>query len=141
MADYISAIDPSADFNTADVGGPNTGAPGTDLNTGLLRRKFNFGDQVSELAIAQDPFFRFVSKVSKRSTDDPAFKFTEKRGSWHKKYAYVTSWGATKGALDHANATVSSVNVDVCDIYYWCMIADYKNTGNIQNVLDNLEAK
>ena len=54
MSDYISTITPNQDFNTADVGGPNTGAPGTDANTGLLRRKFNFGDQVSELAIAQD---------------------------------------------------------------------------------------
>ena len=35
---------------------------GTGLNTGDLRRKFNFGDRVSELSIAQDPFFRFVSK-------------------------------------------------------------------------------
>ena len=35
------------------------------LNTGDLRRKYNFGDRVSELAIAQDPFFRFVSKVAK----------------------------------------------------------------------------
>ena len=41
------------------------------LSTGDLRRKYNFGDRVSELAIAQDPFFRFVSKVAKRPTDDP----------------------------------------------------------------------
>ena len=34
---------------------------GPSLDTGDLRRKFNFGDRVSELAIAQDPFFRFVS--------------------------------------------------------------------------------
>ena len=34
----------------------------TDYNTGDLRRKYNFGDRVSELAIAQDPFFRFLSK-------------------------------------------------------------------------------
>ena len=53
MSDYISAITPSADFNTADVGGPSSN--GASLDTGLLRRKFNFGDQVSELAIAQDP--------------------------------------------------------------------------------------
>ena len=29
------------------------GSAGTDLNTGVLRRKYNFGDQVSELAISQ----------------------------------------------------------------------------------------
>ena len=66
--------------------------PGTTLNnadTGDLRRKFNFGDRVSELAIAQDPFFRFVSQCAKKPTDDPTFKYTERRGSWHKRYAYV----------------------------------------------------
>ena len=36
---------------------------GTSKDTGDLRRRYNFGDRVSELAIAQDPFFRFVSKV------------------------------------------------------------------------------
>ena len=44
----------AADFNS---GGPTNG---TDLATGDLRRKYNFGNRVSELCIAQDPFFRFV---------------------------------------------------------------------------------
>ena len=57
------------------------------LDTGDLRRKFNFGDRVSELALAQDPFFRFVSMVAKKPTDDPQFKYTEKRDSYHKRYA------------------------------------------------------
>ena len=39
----------------------------TGINTGALRRKYNFGDRVSELALAQDPFFRFVSMVSKKA--------------------------------------------------------------------------
>ena len=60
---------------------------GTSKDTGDLRRKYNFGDRVSELNIAQDPFFRFVSKVSKKPTDDPEFKFTQRRGSYHKRYA------------------------------------------------------
>ena len=138
MSDYISTITPNQDFNTADVGGPNTGAPGTDANTGLLRRKFNFGDQVSELAIAQDPFFRFVSKVAKRPTDDPQFKFTEKRPSWHKRYAYVSNHGTTAPAsMAGGDATVTSTNVDVGDIYYWCMVSDYKNTGNVGSIYGN----
>ena len=65
---------------------------GTSKDTGDLRRKYNFGDRVSELAIAQDPFFRFVTKVAKKPTDDPEFKFTERRPSYHKRYAYVTGW-------------------------------------------------
>lgn len=52
----------------------------TGLNTGALRRKYNFGDYVTELSLAQDPFFRFVSMVSKKPTNDPEFKFTEKEG-------------------------------------------------------------
>ena len=89
MSDFISAITPAENLNVDDVA---TWSDGTSKDTGDLRRKFNFGSQVSELAISQDPFFRFVSKVSKRPTDDPAFKFTEKRGSWYKRYAYPSAF-------------------------------------------------
>ena len=37
-------------------------------STGDLRRRYNFGDRISELSIAQDPFFRFVSSVAKKPT-------------------------------------------------------------------------
>ena len=43
----------------------------SSLSTGDLRRKYNFGDRVAELAIASDPCFRFVSKIAKKPTDDP----------------------------------------------------------------------
>ena len=82
---------------TTDVSGNGPGA-GASLETGDMRRKYNFGDRVSELAIPQDPFFRFVSKVGKKPTDDPQFKFTEKRDSWHKRYAYVI--GFVDGGAD-----------------------------------------
>ena len=63
----------TADFDSGGgVGDPSS------LQTGDLRRKYNFGDRVSELAIPQDPFFRFISKVGKKPTDDPQFKWTEK---------------------------------------------------------------
>ncbi|MHA2239185.1 MAG: hypothetical protein ACXAB2_12560, partial [Candidatus Hodarchaeales archaeon] len=71
---------------------------GTSKDTGDLRRKYNFGDRVSELAIAQDPFFRFVSQVAKKPTDDPEFKFTERRASYHKRYAYVSNHGTSAPA-------------------------------------------
>ena len=67
------------------------------LSTGDLRRKYNFGSRVSELAIAQDPFFRLASKISKKPTDDPQFKYTERRPSFHKRYAYCY------GAADSGN--------------------------------------
>ena len=72
--------------STADVAaGAAEPRLGTDLDTGVLRRKYNFGDRVSELAIAADPFFRMVSKLAKSPTDDPEFKFTERRPSIHKR--------------------------------------------------------
>ena len=108
------------------------------LSTGDLRRRYNFGDRVSELAIAQDPFFRMVSKISKKPTDDPEFKFTERRPSYHKRYAYVmghVSNGAdsfTDAELDKADTTgaISAVG-DMVEVY---MATDYKSDGNIQNV-------
>ena len=131
-------------LGTSDVAGNGPGA-GTGLNTGDLRRKYNFGDRVSELAIAQDPFFRFVSKVSKKPTDDPQFKFTEKRGSYHKRYAYVMGFvsnGADEFAdaeLDQSDAAaaVSGVGQNV-KLY---MATDYKSSGNIQNVYGNTANK
>ena len=71
--DFISSITPAENLNVSDTG---TWSNGAGKNTGDLRRKFNFGDQVSELAIAKDPVFRFVSAVAEKTTDDPSFKFT-----------------------------------------------------------------
>ena len=81
---------------------------GSALSTGDLRRKYNFGDRVSELAIAQDPFFRFLSKVSKKPTDDHQFKFTERRPSYHKRYAYVTAHGSSRAGLATNDAEVTA---------------------------------
>ncbi len=131
--------------NLSPGAAPESYGPGSNVattaNTGDLRRKYNFGDQVSELALSQDPFFRFVSKVAKQSTDDPTFKFTEKRPSYLKRYAYVCKWGASKGALAQTDATVTSSLInEVGDIIYVSMETDYKNTGNIQNIHNNASA-
>ena len=122
-----------SNLGNADVDSPSSS--GSTLDTGDLRRRFAFGDQVSELAIAQDPFFRFVSQVNKKATDDPSFKFTERRPSYHKRYAYVTNHGATAPSTGAGtNATISSGAVDAGDTYYFAMGADYKSSGNIQNI-------
>jgi len=99
---------------------------GSTLDTGDLRRKYNFGDRVSELAIAQDPFFRFVSKLAKKPTDDPQFKFTERRPSYHKRYAYC--WGAADSGAPVEDATLSAATTKVS------MAGDYKPEGNIGSV-------
>ena len=91
-----------------DVNSP--GSSGSTLDTGVLRRKYNFGDRVSELSLAQDPFFRFLTRVSKKPTDDPSFKFTEKRGSYMKRYAYVSA------LVDNAGVTNSGGTTDDADM-------------------------
>ena len=137
LNDYVQL----SELGGSDVLATGPGSSTSNVDTGDLRRKYNFGDRVSELAIAQDPFFRFVSKVSKKPTDDPSFKFTEKRGSYHKRYAYVMGFvsnGADEFAdaeLDQsdAGAAVSATGQNV-QLY---MATDYKSEGNLQNVYGN----
>ena len=103
--------------------------PGTQVDTGDLRRKFNFGDRVSELSLSQDPFFRILSMVSKKPTDDPQFKFTERRGSYHKRYAYIAahkSGFATDGDTALENTTGNTA--------YFKMYTDWNNDGNKVNL-------
>ena len=126
----------AADFNSGT--GPGNGA---SLGTGDLRRKYNFGDRVSELAIAQDPFFRFLSKASKKPTDDPQFKYTEKRGSYHKRYAYVIGQVANNSdevadsEMEQSDtAAVLSAVGQKMKVY---MATDYESAGNIQNIYNN----
>ena len=114
--------------------GPDSWNAGSGKLTGDLRRKYNFGDRVSELNIAQDPFFRFVSKVAKKPTDDPEFKFTERRGSFHKRYAYVTAHGANSSVADTGDATIEAGLVDAGDTYYFKMGTDYENKGNMTSI-------
>ena len=133
MSSFNGDLVQLTNLGTSDVAGNGPGA-GTGLDTGDLRRKYNFGDRVSELAIAQDPFFRFVSKVSKKPTDDPQFKFTEKRGSYHKRYAYV---GAVYDGSAFDDDSDMAAAKSVGDNLKVRMITDYKNSGNIQNVFGN----
>ena len=122
-----------------------TWSDGTSKDTGDLRRKYNFGDRVSELAISQDPFFRFVSKIAKKPTDDPEFKFTERRPSYHKRYAYVSGWiendntdvlGGTGGDADFTmyNDGGTPAAAAAGDIFKVYMSTDYESAGNMQNV-------
>lgn len=104
---------------------------GSSLSTGDLRRKYNFGPYVSALNIAQDPFFRFVSMLRKESVDDPQFKFTEERPSFHKRYAYVVGHGTDGSSYDITDATVTATNIEQGDTWYVRVKTDYKSAGNI----------
>ena len=112
------------------------GESSVQLNTGALRRKYNFGDYVSELAVAQDPFFRFVSMVSKRPTDDPQFKFTERRSSYTKRYAYLAGFSdAAVAAGTGTNMAASHAANAVGDVYTFKFHTDYNSNGNLQNTV------
>ena len=145
--DYLSAITPNTNLTVADFDGRGPGTS-TNLATGDIRRRYNFGDRVSELAIAQDPFFRFLNKCAKKPTDDPQFKFTEKRSSFQKRYAYVMGYIGSDNADDFTNATFEAHNdgglgssVAVDDTLKLYMAGDYNNSGNVQNVYGNTSSK
>ena len=110
---------------------------GSGLSTGDLRRRYDFSERFSELAIDQTPFFRMVSKVAKSATDDPQFKYTEKRGSIHKRYAYIVGFENNSTALFN-DATIVAQNDGgvpvVGDTLKLIMGTDYKSAGNVQNV-------
>ena len=123
----------------SDVNSP--GSAGSSLDTGDLRRKFNFGDRVSELNLAQDPFFRFVSMASKKPTDDPQFKFTERRGSWNKRYACPTAFSNDNASWVENQSTNATTQYDTYETttntVYVKMAGDYKNSGNVSSIFGN----
>ena len=57
----------------------------TNVDINDTRRVFNFGDRVAELAPNQSPFFVYLSKVAKKATNDPVFKFLEQRHQWQRR--------------------------------------------------------
>ena len=67
----------------SNMNGPNTAASSVSLDD--TRRKFNFGERVAELAPVQSPFFVYLSKVAKKATNDPVFKFLEQRHQWQRR--------------------------------------------------------
>jgi len=146
--DFLSVITPNTDLTVADHA--NAFGPGTStsLSTGDLRRKYNFGDRLSELAIAQDPFFRFLSKVAKKPVDDPSFKWAEKRPSFHKRFAYVMGYVQNDGQDEFADSTIEAYNdgdtgssVEAGDTLKLYMAGDYKTEGNVANIYGNTSQK
>ena len=64
------------------------------------RRKFNFGERVAELAPMQSPFFVYLSKVAKKATNDPVFKFLEQRHQWQRRGFEVVSYNSGSGTTE-----------------------------------------
>ena len=126
MADILNVT--GSNYTSGSI---ERGESSVQLNTGALRRKYNFGDKVSELSLAQDPFFRFVSMVSKKPTDDPSFKFTEKRSSYTKRYAYIADYNTSAAAVPatavEADAAVTPV---AGTAWTFGFFTDYNANGN-----------
>lgn len=56
------------------------GDPGAVIDSTVhSRRLYNFSDRVAELAPEESPFFVYLSKVAKVSTDDPQFRWLKDR--------------------------------------------------------------
>lgn len=99
---------------------PSIGVTPQGVSINDSRRIFNFGERVAELNPAASPFFAYLSAVAKKPTDDPVFKFLEKRHQWQRRNFFVkaedtltadASWVASEFNL-------SSFEVDVdYDIY------------------------
>ena len=110
---------------------------------GDLRRRYNFGSAVSELAIEQTPFFRFLSQVGVSPTDDPEFKVTEERSMWHKRYAYCVAMDLDATAVQVAssadsafeNYALADTDLQVDDIAGFKFETNYESAGNVQSIL------
>ena len=92
-----------------------TSSMGNALNSGVsidnTRRKFNFGERVAELAPQQSPFFVYLSKVAKKATNDPVFKFLEQRHQWQRRNFEFTT--ALTTSEEYADTEVFDAGQDL----------------------------
>jgi hypothetical protein len=76
---------------------PSVGVTPQGVTINDNRRLLNFGERIAELNPAASPFFSYLSKVAKKPTDDPVFKFLEKRHQWQRRNFSVD------GAITHTS--------------------------------------
>jgi hypothetical protein len=90
-------------------GGTGSAPQGVSINDN--RRIFNFGEKVAELNPVQSPFFTYLSKVSRKPTDDPVFKFLEQRHQWQRRnFKLESALGATAPSSNGV-AAVSNLRI------------------------------
>ena len=131
------ATTPLAISSVTGLSEPQSGLyAGSDKSTGDMRRRFDFSDRFSELAVNQTPFFRLVSQIAKSPTDDPAFKYAEKRQSWHKRHGYVIAHNTSTTPANYgAGSPDATVATAVDNTHYFWLGGDTEYRGNIQNVI------
>ena len=91
------------------------------------RRLFNFGERVAELAPNQSPFFVYLSKVAKKPTDDPVFKFLEQRHQWQRRNLNLGE-GVTEATYVAGTTYINDSGDDKVALY-----VNYDKYGNIQS--------
>ena len=84
------------------------------------RRMYNFGEKVAELAPKQSPFFTYLSKVAKKPTDDPVFKFLEQRHQWQRRNFQVKTAMVT-GAYNASSYT----GYNITNLQLECLYDEY----------------
>jgi hypothetical protein len=84
-----------------------------------VRRLYNFGDRVADLAPEESPFFVYLSKVSKVPTDDSVFRFLEDRSKidWTSRSFFMANAPGTVAAgtsytFHVADAATPAVSID-----------------------------
>ena len=90
------------------------GAAGSGVSLDNNRRVFNFGERVAELAPQQSPFFVYLSKVAKKATNDPVFKFLEQRHQWQRRNFFVSTgedWDP--GTVSAGNAVAAGTDLHI----------------------------
>ena len=97
-------------MSTYSIAGSTPSGVGINNN----RRLYNFGDRVAELAPEQSPFFVYLSKVAKKPTNDPVFKFLEQRHQWQRRNFDVET---AVGAYDPDPAVTATKDIAV-DVSY-----------------------
>ena len=108
---FTSSTGNAANFNT------------TDLDN--VRRVFNFGDRVAELAPQQSPFFVYLSKVAKKATNDPVFKFLEQRHQWQRRNFII----GTTAFADSSGTAIGTAMGSNDDLYLACKYDKYGNVS------------
>lgn len=95
MANFGLPVQDTAFNSTTLTGGPS------DLGNVSLdnrRRIYNFGDRIAELSPSESPFYVYLSKVAKKPTDDPIFKFLEQRHQWQRRYGILVDYKSVAGS-------------------------------------------
>ena len=95
------------------------------------RRKFNFGERVAELAPTQSPFFVYLSKVARKATNDPVFKFLEQRHQWQRRN-FTVSVDEESAAM--ATSGLSTSQALLTDMDVQCGYDNYGKIGTSNSV-------